>query len=205
MPAKVLLCPVLDRSLAARQGTWNSEKWGCEIGMSRRSILMGASALPWLAGSLGAPHICPDRASGARRNPADPARAWQWRPRCALDHHAVADGGERRAARKNVGDQFTDPLARNDDAVAQAGRSSTEDQRRELSEAIAALKRKTGASRVALVANSRGGYAIRNVVKYWQWRDVSMPCCAAFPITACLPGMKIPTMNLTAAGRSCAA
>ena len=48
---------------------------------------------------------------------------------------------------------FTDPLARNDDAVAQAGRSSTEDQRRELIEAIAASKRKTGASRVALVAN----------------------------------------------------
>jgi hypothetical protein len=46
-------------------------------------------------------------------------------------------------------------LARSDDAVAQANRSSTEDQRRELGEAIAALKQRTGASRVALVGNSR--------------------------------------------------
>jgi len=60
---------------------------------------------------------------------------------------------------------FNDPLARRDDAVAQPGRSSTEDQRRELAEAIAALKRRTGADKVALVANSRGGYAVRNYIK----------------------------------------
>src|SRR5579864_7035173 len=58
---------------------------------------------------------------------------------------------------------FTDPLARGDDKVEQAGRSSTEDQRRELAAAIAELKRRTGAARVALVGNSRGGNAIRNV------------------------------------------
>ncbi|HEY2418059.1 MAG TPA: hypothetical protein VGH84_09075, partial [Steroidobacteraceae bacterium] len=60
---------------------------------------------------------------------------------------------------------FTDPLARNDDGVAQPNRSSTEDQRRELAEAIKALKQSTGASRVALVGNSRGGNAIRNYIK----------------------------------------
>jgi pimeloyl-ACP methyl ester carboxylesterase len=57
---------------------------------------------------------------------------------------------------------FTDPLARTDDTVAQPNRSSTEDQRRELGEAIGELKRRTGAARVALVGNSRGGNSIRS-------------------------------------------
>jgi hypothetical protein len=68
---------------------------------------------------------------------------------------------------------FTDPLARTDDAVAQQGRSSTEDQRRELGEAIKALKLRTGAAKVALVANSRGGYAVRNYIKNGGGGDVS--------------------------------
>ncbi|MGY4437581.1 pimeloyl-ACP methyl ester carboxylesterase [Bradyrhizobium sp. LM2.3] len=68
---------------------------------------------------------------------------------------------------------FTDPNARSDDKVEQAGRSSTEDQRRELAAAIAELKRRTGASRVALVGSSRGGYAIRNVIKNGGAGDVS--------------------------------
>jgi pimeloyl-ACP methyl ester carboxylesterase len=60
---------------------------------------------------------------------------------------------------------FTDPLARADDAVAQPGRSSTEDQLRELNAAIDAVLARTGAARVALVGSSRGGYAIRNVAQ----------------------------------------
>ena len=60
---------------------------------------------------------------------------------------------------------FTDPLARTDDTVAQPNRSSTEDQRRELGEAIKELKHRTGVSRVALVGNSRGGYSIRSYIK----------------------------------------
>lgn len=68
---------------------------------------------------------------------------------------------------------FTDPLARNDDAVAQQGRSSTEDQRRELGEAVAELKKRTGAAKVALVANSRGGNAVRNYIKNGGGADVS--------------------------------
>ena len=67
---------------------------------------------------------------------------------------------------------FTDPNARSDDKVEQAGRSSTEDQRRELAAAITELKRRTGAPRVALVGNSRGGYAIRNVIKNGGAGDV---------------------------------
>ncbi|WP_369720045.1 hydrolase [Bradyrhizobium sp. LLZ17] len=68
---------------------------------------------------------------------------------------------------------FTNPNARTDDTVEQADRSSTEDQRRELAAAIAELKRRTGVARVALVGNSRGGYAIRNVVKNGGGGDVS--------------------------------
>jgi hypothetical protein len=68
---------------------------------------------------------------------------------------------------------FTDPLARADDKVEQANRSSTEDARRELGEAIKQLKQTTGAARVALVGNSRGGNAIRNYVKNGGGADVS--------------------------------
>jgi pimeloyl-ACP methyl ester carboxylesterase len=60
---------------------------------------------------------------------------------------------------------FTDPLARADDAVAEKGRSSTEDQLRELTAAIKAVRERMGASRVALVASSRGGYAVRSFIQ----------------------------------------
>jgi len=68
---------------------------------------------------------------------------------------------------------FTDPTARNADTVEQANRSSTEDQRRELAAAITELKRRSGAARVALVGSSRGGNAIRNVIKNGGAGDVS--------------------------------
>jgi len=60
---------------------------------------------------------------------------------------------------------FPYPLARDDDGVAQAGRSSTAEQMRYLSEQVDRLLARTGARRVVLVGNSRGGYAIRNYVK----------------------------------------
>ena len=56
---------------------------------------------------------------------------------------------------------FTDPQARDDDTVAQANRSSTQDQLRELTAFIDEVKAKTGAPKVAIVALSRGGYATR--------------------------------------------
>jgi pimeloyl-ACP methyl ester carboxylesterase len=60
---------------------------------------------------------------------------------------------------------YTNPLARADDKVDQANRSSTEDQRRELGEAVKELQPGTGASRIAVVGNSRGGYSIRNYIR----------------------------------------
>jgi pimeloyl-ACP methyl ester carboxylesterase len=60
---------------------------------------------------------------------------------------------------------FPYPLARSNDAEYQAGRSSTQDQFQQLSEAVASTLRQTGAGRVALVGSSRGGNAIRNYLK----------------------------------------
>ena len=57
---------------------------------------------------------------------------------------------------------FTNPTARDNDTVAQPNRSSVADQLRELTEQIERVRVATNAPKVALVANSRGGYAVRN-------------------------------------------
>jgi triacylglycerol esterase/lipase EstA (alpha/beta hydrolase family) len=76
---------------------------------------------------------------------------------------------------------FTDPLARTDDRVEQANRSSTEDQRRELAEAVKEFKQRTGASRIALVGNSRGGYSIRNYIRNGGGADISHAVLCGVP------------------------
>ncbi len=53
------------------------------------------------------------------------------------------------------------PLARNDDAVAQDGRSSSAEQANFLAAEVDKLRQRTGAAKVVLVGNSRGGNAIR--------------------------------------------
>jgi pimeloyl-ACP methyl ester carboxylesterase len=59
---------------------------------------------------------------------------------------------------------FTNPQARDDDSVAQPNRSSTQDQLRELTAFVDKVRLQTGADKVALVANSRGGYSVRSFV-----------------------------------------
>lgn len=144
--------------------------------LSRRSILKGAGALPLLAGATGFEgfgfQALAQTAPASEMPPilfvhgnGDHAALWittLWR----MESNGVPR--ERMFAIN-----FTDPLARTDDKVEQPGRSSTEDQRRELTEAIKELKRSTGAARVALVGNSRGGNPIRNVVKNGGGGDVS--------------------------------
>jgi pimeloyl-ACP methyl ester carboxylesterase len=76
---------------------------------------------------------------------------------------------------------FTDPLARSDDTKPEPNKSSTEDQLRELGEAIKELKRRTGAPRVALVGNSRGGYSIRSYIKNGGAADVSHAVLCGVP------------------------
>lgn len=56
------------------------------------------------------------------------------------------------------------PLARDDDRVAQEGRSSTADHLKALSAEVDRALAATGARQVILVANSRGGNAVRNYI-----------------------------------------
>ena len=145
------------------------------MGISRRALLKGAGALPLAAGSFGIPAFAqmPAAAPNTKEIPpilfvhgnGDHAALWVttlWR---------MESNGVPRD--RLVAINFTDPLARTDDSVPQPNRSSTEDQRRELSEAIQELKRRTGAPRVALVGNSRGGNPIRSYIKSGGGADVS--------------------------------
>jgi len=56
------------------------------------------------------------------------------------------------------------PLARDDDTKAQEGRSSTSENLQYLSLQVDKVLRATGAAQVVLVANSRGGNAVRNYI-----------------------------------------
>ena len=151
--------------------------------ISRRSILKAAGALP-----LVARHFVPS--AFAQTAPAeskvaevppilfvhgngDYAALWLttlWR----METNGVAR--ERMLAIN-----FTDPLARTDDNVAQPNRSSTDDQRRELGAAVADLKKRTGAPRVALVGNSRGGNPIRYLIKNGGAGDISHAVLCGVP------------------------
>jgi len=145
------------------------------MGISRRQLLGAAGTLPlWSGGLTGSvlAQTAPASSGGSEIPPiifahgnGDHAALWittLWR----MESNGVPR--ERMLAIN-----FTDPLARADDAVAQENRSSTADQRCELADAIKELKQRTGAARVALVGNSRGGNAIRNVVKHGGGADVS--------------------------------
>ncbi|MGY3694385.1 pimeloyl-ACP methyl ester carboxylesterase [Bradyrhizobium sp. USDA 3240] len=144
--------------------------------LSRRTILKGAGALSLLGGQFGTSAL--SQSALAQSAPAsdippilfvhgngDHAALWLttlWR---------MESNGVPRE--RMVAINFTDPLARADDKVEQAGRSSAEDARRELAEAVRELKQKSGAARIALVGNSRGGNAIRNYVKNGGGGDTS--------------------------------
>jgi triacylglycerol lipase len=57
------------------------------------------------------------------------------------------------------------PLAREDDRVEQPGRSSTTQHMEFLRDEVDKALKATGAQQVVLVANSRGGYAVRNYIQ----------------------------------------
>ena len=142
--------------------------------LSRRTILQGAGSLPFAVASLrtGALAQTSSTATSSEAPPilfvhgnGDYDALWMttlWR----MESNGIARD-------RMMAINFTNPSARTDDTVEQANRSSTEDQRRELAAAITELKRRTGAARVALVGNSRGGYSIRNVIKNGGAGDVS--------------------------------
>src|SRR5438477_9533115 len=123
------------------------------MAISRRTILKGAGALPLVAADFGLPAFAQAPSAGQNavgvppilfaHGNGDHAALWittMWR----MESNGVPR--ERMFAIN-----FTDPLARTDDKVEQKNRSSTEDQRRELADAIKELKARTGAARVALV------------------------------------------------------
>ena len=61
---------------------------------------------------------------------------------------------------------FTNPRARDDNDIPQPNRSSTGDELNELSAFVDDVRAKTGAEKVALVAESRGGNAVRNYIAH---------------------------------------
>jgi hypothetical protein len=151
--------------------------------LSRRTILTGAAALPLASGNFGLAAFAqaPAAVSTAGGMPpvlfvhgnGDHAALWittLWR--------MVSNGVARE---RMFAINFTDPLARADDTKPEPNKSSTEDQRRELGEAIQELKRRTGASRVALVGNSRGGNSIRSYIKNGGSADVSHALLCGVP------------------------
>src|SRR3979411_509155 len=152
------------------------------MNLSRRTVLKGVGALPLAAGNFAFSALAQTApaASGGEVPPVlfvhgngDHAALWittLWR---------MESNGVPRDRLLAI--NFTDPLARTDDKVEQPDRSSTEDQRRELADAIKELKRRTGAARVALVGNSRGGNPIRNYVKNGGGADVSHAVLCGVP------------------------
>jgi hypothetical protein len=153
------------------------------MSISRRTILKGAGALPLAVGNFGL-------AAFAQTAPAAPS-ASQVPPVLFAhgngDHAALwittlwrmESNGVPRDRMFAI--NFTDPLARADDTKPEPNKSSTEDQHRELGDAIKELKRRTGASRVALVGNSRGGNPIRSYIKNGGSDDVSHAVLCGVP------------------------
>ncbi len=153
------------------------------MNISRRTILKGAGTLPLVAGNFGLAAFAqaPPAAPSAAQVPpilfvhgnGDHAALWittLWR----MESNGVARD-------RMLAVNFTDPVARADDTKPEPNKSSTEDQRRELGEAIQELKRRTGAPRVALVGNSRGGNSIRGYIKGGGSADVSHAVLCGVP------------------------
>jgi pimeloyl-ACP methyl ester carboxylesterase len=151
--------------------------------ISRRTVLKGAGTLPLAAGSLRFSAFAQTAAAApggieippilfAHGN-GEQAPLWMttlWR---------MESNGVPRDRMFAI--NFTDPSSRTDDTKPEPNKSSTEDQRRELGEAIKELRRRTGAARVALVGNSRGGYPIRSYIKSGGGGDVSHAVLCGVP------------------------
>jgi triacylglycerol lipase len=124
-----------------------------QISWSRRALLAGAAAL--LAGCAALRPEAPTPIVFVHGN-GDSAALWHstlWR----FESNGYP-------ADRLVALNMPNPSARDDDTVAQANRSSAEDQRRYLADQVDAVLARTGAKQVALVANSRGGNTVRNYI-----------------------------------------
>src|SRR5438045_5687323 len=136
------------------------------MSLSRRTILKGAGTLPVALGNFGRSAMAQTAAApiaGTETPPVlfvhgngDHAALWittLWR---------MESNGVPRDRMFAI--DFTDPLARSDDSKPEPNKSSTEDQRRELGEAIKELKRRTGASRVRSEEHTSELQSLRHIV-----------------------------------------
>ena len=126
------------------------------IPLTRRTVVLGAAATTLLTACATNPSPDPMPPIVFMHGNGDSAALWittLWRfesngwPRERL--HAV---------------DMPYPEARSDDAKPQDGRSGTAENMAYLSAEVEKILRATGASRVVLIANSRGGYALRNYI-----------------------------------------
>ncbi len=124
---------------------------------SRRTLLTMALASTLLAACAGAPSLDARPPIVFVHGNGDSAALWQttiWR--------FESNGWPRD--RLFAFDQPM-PLARDNDAVAQPGRSSTAESMAFLKAEVAGVLKATGARKVGLIGNSRGGNTIRNYVQ----------------------------------------
>ena len=122
--------------------------------LARRSLLLGTAAL-LAAPRLGRAQVEPTPILMLHGN-GDHAALWMttlWR--------FEANGWPRE---RLMAVSMPDPLARANDAVPQEHRSSSAEQTQRMAAFVAELRARTGAPRVALIGNSRGGYPIRDFV-----------------------------------------
>lgn len=138
------------------------ETWGR---MKRRSLLVGAAAL-WPTVTLGQQPQAPRRQAPANEpmppvvfvhGNGDSGALWinnLWR---------FEANGYKRSHLFAI--DFSFPSALSDDSKVQPFRSSTADALKELSAFVAQVKKDTRRRKVALIASSRGGNAVRNYLK----------------------------------------
>lgn len=139
------------------------EVWG----PGRRALLGGAAALwPALAFGQQAPQTGPRRSPPAEtglppvvfvHGNGDSSALW------INDLWRFEANGYRRNQLFAI--DFAYPSARRDDSKPQPFRSSTEDQMKELAAFVTQVRATTRRRKVALVASSRGGNAVRNYLK----------------------------------------
>jgi pimeloyl-ACP methyl ester carboxylesterase len=136
------------------------DEWGR---MNRRSLLAGAAAL-WPAAAL------------ARRQQTERRQAAEPMPPVVFVHGNGDSSAlwinniwrfEANGYKRNhlFAIDFSYPSAPSDDSKAQPFRSSTADALKELSAFVAQVKKETRRRKVALIASSRGGDAVRNYLK----------------------------------------
>ena len=124
--------------------------------LTRRAVLIGSAASTMLAACATAPPATAFPPIVFVHGNGDTAALWMttlWR---------FESNGWPRARLHAIDVPY--PLARDDDTKAQDGRSGTAENMQFLEAEVDAVLKATGAAQVVLIANSRGGNAVRNYI-----------------------------------------